>query len=204
VLGVACHERPPRVVCRTLEVTHGSQVLAPCRVALVLNREQGNGGAGKARQVALTKLCEGLEGNSLHGVIEVVTGGRGEPGRHARVRRVSQDVHVDLAVSTPELTVRTTMVRGSPRVAETVKQVPKQGWKAGTVQPVATEPSVGPEGGVGVVIHLSEARKNESTFHPLNRDIKPELKRNHHDNTSTQILLLTGNNLAKLGCVKPV
>jgi hypothetical protein len=166
-------------------------VIAPRRVALVLNREQGNGGAGKAQQVALTKLREGLVGNSLQGVIKVVTGGRGEPGRHARVGRVSQDVHVDLAVSTPELTVRATMVRGSPRVAETVK-------------PVATEPSVGPEGGVGVVIHLSEARKNESTFHPLNRDIKPELKRNHHDNTSTQILLLTGNNLAKLGCVKLV
>jgi hypothetical protein len=66
------------------------------------------------------------------------------------------------------------------------------------------EPSVGPEGGVGVVVHLSKTRKNKSTFHPLNRDIKPELKRNHHDNTSTQILLLTGDNLTKLCCVKPV
>jgi hypothetical protein len=71
-------------------------------------------------------------------------------------------------------------------------------------EPVITEPSVSPEGSVGVVVHLLKTWKNESTFHPLNTYIKPELKRNHHDNTSTQILLLTGNNLTKLFCVKPV
>jgi hypothetical protein len=111
---------------------------------------------------------------------------------------------MDLAAFMPELTVWVTTVRESPRVAETVKHVSKQGQKAGTVQPVATEPSIGPEGGVGVVVHLLGTRKNETTFHPLNRDIKPELKRNHHDNTSTQILLLTSDNLAKPCCVKPV
>jgi hypothetical protein len=89
-------------------------------------------------------------------------------------------------------------------VAETVKHIPEQGRKDGTVQPVATKPSVSHEGGVGVVIHLSEIRKNKSTFHPLNRAIKPELKRNHHDNTSTQILLLTSDNPTKLCCVKLV
>jgi hypothetical protein len=89
-------------------------------------------------------------------------------------------------------------------VAKTVEHIPEQGQKAGTVQPVVTEPSIGPEGGIGVVIHLSETRKKESTFHPLNRDIKLELKRNHHDNTSTQILLLTGDNFVKLCCIKLV
>jgi hypothetical protein len=147
--------------------------------------------------VVLTELYEGLVGSPLQGVIEVIAGGCGAPGRHAQVGRVSQDVHVDLAVSMPELTVWTTTVRGCPRVAKTVKRVLEQGQPAGTVQPVTRKPSIGPEGSVGVVIHLSETRKNESTFHPLNRDIKPELKRSHHDNTSTQILLLTGDNLAK-------
>jgi hypothetical protein len=93
-------------------------------------------------------------GSPLHGVIEVITGGRGEPGCHARVRRVSRDVHVDLAASTPELMVRVITVRGSPRVAKMVKHVPEQGRKAQTVQPITTEPFVSPEGGVGVVVHL--------------------------------------------------
>jgi hypothetical protein len=180
-----------------LSVAHSVQVLALCHVALILNREQGNGGAGKAQLVALTELHESLVVSPLQGAIEVVAG-----GRHAKVRRVSQDVHLDLAASTPKLMVWATTVCGSPRVAETVKHVLEQGRKAGTVQPIAAKPSVDPEGGIGVVVHLSETRKNESTFHPLNRDIKPELKRNHHDNTSTQILLLTGDNLTKLCCVK--
>jgi hypothetical protein len=49
--------------------------------------------------------------------------------------------------------VRTTMVRGSPRVAKAVQHVPEQGGKSRAVQPVTTEPSVGSVGGVGVVIH---------------------------------------------------
>jgi hypothetical protein len=148
--------------------------------------------------VALTELREGLVGNPLQGVIEIIAGGRGEPDRDAWVGRVSWDIHVDLAASTPEL-----MVRRNPRVAEMVKHVPEQCRKAGTVQPVITKPSVGPEGGVGVVVHLSTTR-NESSFHPLNRDNKPKLKRNHHDNTSTQILTQTNDDLAKLRCVKTV
>jgi hypothetical protein len=72
---------------------------------------------------------------------------------------VSRDVYVDLAASTSELTVRVATVRGSPRVAETVQHVLEQGQKAGTVQPIAPKPSVGPEGGVGVVVHLSKTRE---------------------------------------------
>jgi hypothetical protein len=105
VLGIACRERPPCVVRRTLGVTHSGQALAPRHVALILNREQGDGGASKARQVVLTELREGLVGSPPQGVVEVVASGRGEPGRHARVGRVSWDVHVDLVASTPELTV---------------------------------------------------------------------------------------------------
>jgi hypothetical protein len=35
----------------------------------------------------------------------------------------------------------------------------KQGQKARTVQPVTMEPSIGPEGCIGVVVHLSKTRK---------------------------------------------
>jgi hypothetical protein len=159
MLGVACLELPPHVVCQTLGVAHSGQVLASCYVSLILDREQGNGGTGKAQQVALTELQEGLVGSLLQGVVEVVAGGRGEPGRHAQIRRVSRDIHMDLVASTPELTIRARMVRRSSHVAEMVKDIPKQGWKARTVQPITTELSVNPEGGVGVVVHLSKTRK---------------------------------------------
>jgi hypothetical protein len=139
------------MVSRTLGVAHGGQALTPCRVALVLDREQGNGGAGEARQVAITELREGLVVSPLQSVIEVVAGSHGEPGHPVWVRGVSRDVHVDLVASTSELTVRR-----SPRVAETVEHVPEQGWKAGTMQSVAMKPSVAPKGGIGVVIHLSK------------------------------------------------
>jgi hypothetical protein len=45
VLGVACHERPTRMVGRKLRVTNGSHALTPHYVALILNGEQGDGGA---------------------------------------------------------------------------------------------------------------------------------------------------------------
>jgi hypothetical protein len=66
---------------------------------------------------------------------------------------------VDLAASLPELTVRVTMVRGTPHVAKAVQLISEQGGKAGVVQPILTEPSIGFEGGVGVVIHLSKTRE---------------------------------------------
>jgi hypothetical protein len=159
VLGVACRERPSRVVCRMLGVAHSGQALAPRHAALILEREQGNGGAGKVRQVLLTKLREGPVGSPLQGVVEIIAGGRGKPGHHARVGRVRRDIHMNLTASTPELMVQATMVHESPHVAETVKHVPEQCWKAGTVQPITTEPSVSPEGDVGVVGHLSTTRK---------------------------------------------
>jgi hypothetical protein len=98
-------------------------------------------------------------GSPIQGVIEVIAGGCGEPGRHARVGRVSRNVHVDLTASTPELMIRKALVRGSPRVAKTVERVPELGRKARTVQPVTMEPFVDPEGGVGIVIHLSKTGK---------------------------------------------
>jgi hypothetical protein len=61
---------------------------------------------------------------------------------------------MDLTTSTPEL-----MVHGSPHVAKTVKHVPEQGRKARTVQPITMESSVSPEGGLGVVIHLSNNKE---------------------------------------------
>jgi hypothetical protein len=55
--------------------------------------------------------------------------------------------------------VRVAMVRGKIRVVKAVQHVPEQGGKPGAVQPVATEPFIGSEGGVGVVIHLSKTRE---------------------------------------------
>jgi hypothetical protein len=65
---------------------------------------------------------------------------------------------MDLTVSAPELTVWAAMVCGGPCVAKAVQHVPEQGREAGTVQPIATKTSVGSEGGVGVVIHVSKIR----------------------------------------------
>jgi hypothetical protein len=66
---------------------------------------------------------------------------------------------MDPEESAPELTVWVAVVRGSPCVTETVQHVLEQGRKPGTVQPVAMVPSVGSEGGVGVVIHLSKTKE---------------------------------------------
>jgi hypothetical protein len=57
--------------------------------------------------------------------------------------------------------VRVGMVRGKLRVAKTVQHVREQGGKLKTVQPVATEPSVGSKGDVEVVIHLSKIREKQ-------------------------------------------
>jgi hypothetical protein len=73
VLGVACREYPTRIVSLALRVTNGGQALTPNCVALVPNGKQGNDGAVKARQVALTKLQEGLVGNPLQSVVVVIT-----------------------------------------------------------------------------------------------------------------------------------
>jgi hypothetical protein len=59
----------------------------------------------------------------------------------------------------PELTVPVATVRKNPYVAKAVQHVLEQGEKTGVVQPVTMEPSVGSEGGVGVVIHLLKTRE---------------------------------------------
>jgi hypothetical protein len=66
---------------------------------------------------------------------------------------------VDLTASTPELTVRVATVHGGPRVAKVVQHALKQGREAGMVQPITTKPSIGSEGGIGVVIHLSKIKE---------------------------------------------
>jgi hypothetical protein len=111
--------------------------------------------------VALTKLREDLAGSPLQSVIEFITPSRGKLSRPGQVGGVSRNVHMDLAVPQPKLTVRTAMVHGEPRVAEAVQHVPEQGGKPGAVQPVISEPSVGSKGGIGVVIHLSKTREKQ-------------------------------------------
>jgi hypothetical protein len=160
-LGVACGERPTRMVGWKLGVTDGGHALTPHHVALVPNGKQGKGGVAKNWQVALIELREGLVGSPLQSVIEVVTPGRGKPSRHGWVGGVSWNVHMDLTAPQPELTVRTATVRGKPRVAEAVQHVPKQGGKLGAMQPVTTEPSIGSKGGVWVVNHMLKTREKQ-------------------------------------------
>jgi hypothetical protein len=159
VLGVACCEHPTHVAGQNLGAANGSHALTPHHVAHISNREQDVGGAVKDWQVALTELHEGLVGSPLQSVIKIVAHSHGETSRHGRVGGVSREVHMDPAVSTFELTVRVTTVCGSPRVAKAVQHILEQGGKTGVVQPVATEPFIGSEGGVGVVIHLSKTRE---------------------------------------------
>jgi hypothetical protein len=53
MLGVACRERPTRVVGQKLGVTNGGHASTPHRVALVPNGEQGHGGVIENQQLAL-------------------------------------------------------------------------------------------------------------------------------------------------------
>jgi hypothetical protein len=131
VLGVVCCEHPTRMVGQKLGGANDSHTLTQHRIALVPNREQGDGSAIEARQVVLTKLREGLVGNPIQSVIEVVAHSHGEPSRHARVGGVIWDVHVDLAAYMTELMVRATKVHRSPHVAKAVQHIPKQAGKAG-------------------------------------------------------------------------
>jgi hypothetical protein len=66
---------------------------------------------------------------------------------------------MDFVAPKPELMVWTTTVRGGSRVAKMVQHVSEQGGKTGAVQAITIEPSVGFEGGVGVVVHLSKTRE---------------------------------------------
>jgi hypothetical protein len=198
MLGVACHERPTRVVGQKLGVANGNHVLIPHRVALVPNREQGDGGVTEDRQVVLIELGEGLVSSPLQSVIEVIDPNCGEPSRHGRVGGVSRNVHMDLAMPMSELTVRVTMVCGNPLVAKAVQQVPMQDGKTVVVQPVTTEPSIGYEGGVGVVVHLSKIREKRINISSIKQGQQPKLQINHHNKTLAQILIWTDDDLAKL------
>jgi hypothetical protein len=68
---------------------------------------------------------------------------------------------MDLAAPQLKLMVRAAAIRGKPYVAEAVQHVSEQGRKPRAVQPIATEPSIGSKGGVGVVIHLSKTREKQ-------------------------------------------
>jgi hypothetical protein len=159
VQGVVCRERPTHMVGRKLGVANGGHTLTPHRVALILNREQGDDGVTEDRQVVVTELREGPMGSSLQSVVEVIASSPGKPSHHGWLGGVSQNVHMDLATPQPELMVRVVMVCGNPCVAKVVQHVPEQGGKTGAVRPVTTEPSIGCDGGVGVVIHLSKTRE---------------------------------------------
>jgi hypothetical protein len=66
---------------------------------------------------------------------------------------------MDLAMPKPKLTVWAAMVCRNPCVAKMVQHVLEQGGKTGTVQTITMELSVGSEGGIGVVVHLSKTRE---------------------------------------------
>jgi hypothetical protein len=66
---------------------------------------------------------------------------------------------MDLKACMPELTVWVATVYGSLRVAKEVEHVPEQGREVGMVQLVTMRPSVGSDGGVGVVVHLSKTKE---------------------------------------------
>jgi hypothetical protein len=100
VLGVARREHPTRMVGQKF------------RVAV-------------DRQVELTEIREGLVGSPLQSVIEVITLSHGKPSRHGRVGGVSWNIHMDLVVPQPELTVWAAMVRGKPRVIKALQYVPE-------------------------------------------------------------------------------
>jgi hypothetical protein len=112
VLGVAWRERPTRMAGRKLGVANGGHTLTPHHV----------GGVTEDRQLALTGLREGLVSSPLQ---SVVAPSRGKPSRHGWVGGVSRNVHMDLTMPQPELTVRAAMVREKLRVAKVVQHVPE-------------------------------------------------------------------------------
>jgi hypothetical protein len=85
--------------------------------------------------------------------------------------------------------IRMTTVRGSPRVAKAVQHVPEQHQKNGTVQPVATKPSVSSKGGVGVVVHLLKIKEKQINISCIEQR-QPPSQYNLQREKKTQIVLL--------------
>jgi hypothetical protein len=65
MLGIPCSERPTIMVSQQRGVTDGSHAPRPSIVVLILNGEQGNGGASSVLQLSLTELRVGLLDNPL-------------------------------------------------------------------------------------------------------------------------------------------
>jgi hypothetical protein len=106
---------------------------------------------------------------------------------------------MDLAAPKPKLTVRATTVCRNPRVAKMMQHVPEQGRETETMQPITMKPSVGSEGGIRVVIHLSKTREKQINISSIEQTQQTKTQINHDDNkTLTQILFWTDDNLVKL------
>jgi hypothetical protein len=90
------------------------------------------------------------------------------------------------------------MVRGSPRVAKAVQHVPEQHQKNGTVQPVATKPSVSSKGGVGVVVHLLKIKEKQINISCIEQRQPPsqynlQREKKNSNCTAGRILFQTDN-----------
>jgi hypothetical protein len=90
----------------------------------------------------------------------------------------------------PKLIVWTAMVHGSPRVVKAVQHVSEQHRKTGTVQPVATKLSVGSEGGVGVVVHLSKTKEKWINISSIEQR-QPPTQYNLNEKSKFKFALLT-------------
>jgi hypothetical protein len=97
---------------------------------------------------------------------------------------------MDLAALQPKLMVRATTVHGNTNVAKAVQHVLEQGGKTGAVQPVTMKPSIGSEGGIGVVVHLSKTREkriNISSIEQRQQTKIPNKPRRQHDVNSDSV-----------------
>jgi hypothetical protein len=90
----------------------------------------------------------------------------------------------------PELMVQMARVCGSPRVAKAVQHVPEQHREIGTVQPVTIKPSVGSEGGVGVVVYLSKTKEKYINISFIEQR-QPPTQYNSNEKSKFKFTLLT-------------
>jgi hypothetical protein len=106
---------------------------------------------------------------------------------------------MDHATPQPELMAQTATVHRNPCVAKAVQHVLEQGGKTKAVQPVTTEPSIGSEGGVGVVVHLSKIREKRIniSFIEQRQQTKTPNKSPRQQNVNSDSVS-TNDDLAKL------